>query len=44
MSYSLQDEGFDRSLAFNSIPTWLGKAGALHFSEGLHWQQAHWPW
>jgi 4-hydroxybenzoate polyprenyltransferase len=34
--YSLQDEEFDRSLALNSIPTWLGKAGALHFSEGLH--------
>ncbi|ACU59398.1 UbiA-like polyprenyltransferase [Chitinophaga pinensis] len=34
--YSLQDEDFDRSLALNSIPTWLGKAGALHFSEGLH--------
>jgi 4-hydroxybenzoate polyprenyltransferase len=34
--YSLQDEEFDRSLALNSIPAWLGKAGALHFSEGLH--------
>ncbi|QHS64091.1 UbiA family prenyltransferase [Chitinophaga agri] len=34
--YSLQDEDFDRSLALNSIPTWLGKAGALRFSEGLH--------
>ncbi|MBW8684041.1 UbiA-like polyprenyltransferase [Chitinophaga rhizophila] len=34
--YSLQDEDFDRSLALNSIPTWLGKSGALHFSEGLH--------
>lgn len=34
--YSLQDEDFDRSLALNSIPAWLGKSGALHFSEGLH--------
>ena len=34
--YSLQDEDFDRSLALNSIPAWLGKAGALHFSEVLH--------
>jgi len=34
--YSLQDEDFDRSLSLNSIPTWLGKSGALHFSEGLH--------
>jgi 4-hydroxybenzoate polyprenyltransferase len=34
--YSLQDEDFDRSLSLNSIPAWLGKAGALHFSEGLH--------
>lgn len=34
--YSLQDEDFDRSVAMNSIPTWLGRVGALHFSEGLH--------
>ncbi|SFW51416.1 UbiA-like polyprenyltransferase [Chitinophaga sancti] len=34
--YSLQDEDFDRSQALNSVPAWLGKAGALHFSEGLH--------
>lgn len=34
--YSLQDEDFDRSLSLNSIPAWLGKAGALHFSEVLH--------
>ena len=34
--YSLQDEDFDRSLSLNSIPAWLGKAGALHFSEALH--------
>jgi len=34
--YSLQDEEFDRSLSLNSIPAWLGKAGALRFSEGLH--------
>jgi 4-hydroxybenzoate polyprenyltransferase len=34
--YSLQDEDFDRSVAMNSIPTWLGRIGALRFSEGLH--------
>jgi len=34
--YSLQDEDFDRSQQLNSIPTWLGKAGALRFSELLH--------
>lgn len=34
--YSLQDEDFDRSLSLNSIPAWLGKVGALHFSEALH--------
>jgi 4-hydroxybenzoate polyprenyltransferase len=34
--YSLQDEEFDRSLSLNSIPAWLGKAGALRFSQGLH--------
>jgi 4-hydroxybenzoate polyprenyltransferase len=34
--YSLQDEDFDRSQSLNSIPTWLGKANALHFSEVLH--------
>lgn len=34
--YSLQDEDFDRSQELHSIPTWLGKAGALRFSEVLH--------
>lgn len=34
--YSLQDEEFDRSLSLNSVPAWLGKAGALHFSQALH--------
>ncbi len=34
--YSLQDEDFDRSQQLNSIPAWLGKAGALRFSELLH--------
>lgn len=34
--YSLQDEDFDRSQHLHSIPAWLGKAGALRFSEGLH--------
>ncbi|ATL49826.1 4-hydroxybenzoate octaprenyltransferase [Chitinophaga caeni] len=34
--YSLQDEDFDRSQSLHSIPTWLGKAGGLRFSELLH--------
>ncbi|MBO9151089.1 UbiA-like polyprenyltransferase [Chitinophaga sp. GCM10012297] len=34
--YALQDEEFDRSQQLHSIPTWLGKAGGLRFSEGLH--------
>lgn len=34
--YALQDEEFDRSQQLYSIPAWLGKARALHVSEGLH--------
>lgn len=34
--YSLQDEDFDRSQQLHSIPAWLGKPGALRFSEVLH--------
>lgn len=34
--YALQDEEFDKSQQLHSIPTWLGKAGGLRFSEGLH--------
>jgi 4-hydroxybenzoate polyprenyltransferase len=34
--YSLQDEDFDRSQQLHSITAWLGKAGALRFSEVLH--------
>jgi 4-hydroxybenzoate polyprenyltransferase len=34
--YALQDEEFDRSQELYSIPAWLGKARALHFSEMLH--------
>ncbi|GEP92234.1 4-hydroxybenzoate polyprenyltransferase [Chitinophaga terrae (ex Kim and Jung 2007)] len=34
--YSLQDEDFDRAQRLNSIPAWLGLAGALRFSELLH--------
>ncbi|WP_111599008.1 UbiA-like polyprenyltransferase [Chitinophaga skermanii] len=34
--YALQDEEFDKSQQLHSVPTWLGKAGALRFSEGLH--------
>lgn len=34
--YALQDEEFDKKHQLNSIPVWLGKAGALRFSEILH--------
>jgi 4-hydroxybenzoate polyprenyltransferase len=34
--YALQDEDFDRSQKLHSIPVWLGKKNALHFSETLH--------
>lgn len=34
--YALQDEGFDRSLGLNSIPTALGKSRALMVSNVLH--------
>lgn len=34
--YSLQDEGFDKSLQLHSVPAWLGKKNALRFSEILH--------
>jgi 4-hydroxybenzoate polyprenyltransferase len=34
--YALQDEEFDRSNKLYSIPSWLGKAKALHVSELLH--------
>lgn len=34
--YALQDEDFDRSQKLHSIPVWLGKKNALHFSEALH--------
>lgn len=34
--YALQDEEFDRSNKLYSIPSWLGKAPALHVSEFLH--------
>lgn len=34
--YALQDEEFDRSQRLHSIPVWLGKKNALHFSEALH--------
>lgn len=34
--YALQDEEFDRSQNLHSIPVWLGKENALHFSEALH--------
>lgn len=34
--YALQDEEFDRSQQLHSVPAWLGKAGGLRFSEGLH--------
>ena len=38
--YALQDEEFDRSQNLHSIPVWLGKKNALHFSEALHFISA----
>lgn len=34
--YSLQDEEFDKSQKLFSMPSWLGKKGALRVSEVLH--------
>jgi len=34
--YALQDEEFDRNQKLYSMPSWLGKAKALHISEFLH--------
>ncbi len=34
--YALQDEEFDKSHQLYSMPSWLGKANALHVSEFLH--------
>jgi len=34
--YALQDEEFDKSHKLYSMPSWLGKAKALHVSEFLH--------
>lgn len=34
--YSLQDEDFDKSQKLFSMPSWLGKKGALRVSEVLH--------
>ena len=34
--YALQDVDFDRSQNLFSMPSWLGKSGALKVSEGLH--------
>jgi 4-hydroxybenzoate polyprenyltransferase len=34
--YSLQDEEFDKEHHLYSVPAWLGKTKALHFSELLH--------
>lgn len=34
--YALQDEEFDRSQNLFSMPSWLGKSGALRVSEALH--------
>src|SRR4051812_24312646 len=34
--YALQDVEFDQSQQLYSIPGWLGKSKALHFSEALH--------
>jgi len=34
--YALQDEEFDKSHQLYSMPSWLGKANAVHVSEFLH--------
>lgn len=34
--YALQDEEFDKTQRLYSMPSWLGKASALHVSEFLH--------
>lgn len=34
--YALQDEDFDKSLSLSSVPTWLGRRGALALSTVLH--------
>jgi 4-hydroxybenzoate polyprenyltransferase len=34
--YALQDEEFDKTQQLYSMPSWLGKARALHVSEFLH--------
>ena len=34
--YALQDEEFDKSKNLHSIPTWLGRKGALNFSRLMH--------
>lgn len=38
--YALQDEEFDKSRNLKSIPTWLGKRGALNLSNVLHFISA----
>ena len=34
--YALQDESFDKQQQLHSIPVWMGKKNALHFSSFLH--------
>lgn len=34
--YALQDEKFDKQQQLHSIPVWLGRKNALHFSTSLH--------
>jgi 4-hydroxybenzoate polyprenyltransferase len=38
--YALQDDDFDRSQGLRSIPVLLGRKGALHLSEALHFLSA----
>lgn len=38
--YALQDESFDKQHQLHSIPVWLGKKNALHFSSFLHFVAA----
>ena len=34
--YALQDESFDKQQQLHSIPVWMGRKNALHFSSFLH--------
>ena len=38
--YALQDESFDKQQQLHSIPVWMGRKNALHFSSFLHFVAA----